>query len=312
MQRAVSTRVLTEDRVGKPRCSKVLTIIGFVLPAFLVYSLFVIYPIFQAAYYSLYKWKGLGPLSNNVGLDNFRNALSDNVFQYAILHNLTIALLTVLLQLPFSLFIALLIRGNMWGRAIFRTIFFLPFVLSEVITAVVWLFLFRADNGLINVILEAIIPGFTERSWLGNPSTVLYTVFVVITWKYFGFHMTLMLAGLQNIPSDLEDAARVDGATSARVLRDITIPLLMPTVRVSAFLAILGALQFFDLMWVMTKGGPVNASNTMATYMYTYGFQRFQLGYGAAISLVIFGICFLFSLAYQRMIMRRDFDGAVT
>jgi raffinose/stachyose/melibiose transport system permease protein len=124
--------------------------------------------------------------------------------------------------------------------------------------------------------------------------------------------MILYLAGLQGIPAELEDAARVDGASPLQVLRDITLPLLGPTVRVSVFFSVLGSLQFFDLIWVMTKGGPINASNTMATYMYTYGFQRFQLGYGAAVSLVIFFICFVFSIAYQRAVMRRDLEGAMT
>jgi raffinose/stachyose/melibiose transport system permease protein len=149
------------------------------------------------------------------------------------------------------------------------------------------------------------------RGFLGDTSTVLFALFVVITWKYFGFHMILYLAGLQGIPPELEDAARVDGASPTRVLRDITLPLLGPTVRVSVFFSVLGSLQFFDLIWVMTKGGPVNASNTMATYMYTYGFQRFQLGYGAAVTLIIFTICLGFSLSYQRFVMRRDFEGAL-
>jgi raffinose/stachyose/melibiose transport system permease protein len=291
---------------------KTLTIVAFVLPALLVYVGFVLYPIVQAAFYSLYEWKGLGPLQNFIGIENYRRVLGDSVFQMAIRHNLIIVALSLCIQLPFALAVALLIRGNVPGRALFRTIFFLPYVLSEVITAIVWVFIFRPDTGLINVILGAIVPGFETRGFLGNPETVLIAVFIVITWKYFGFHMILYLAGLQSIPSELEDAARVDGATPLRVLRDITLPLLSPTIRVSIFFAVLGSLQFFDLIWVMTKGGPTNGSNTMATYMYTFGFQRFQLGYGAAVTLVIFLICFGFSLAYQRFVMRRDLEGALT
>lgn len=315
MHSTLSPTLLTDaPRANTRRGSlrKAALVLAFVLPALLVYIIFVLYPIVQAAFYSLYDWKGLGPLQKFVGLDNYRAILSDGVFRMAIRHNLTIAVLTLLIQLPLALTVALLIRGNMPGRALFRTIFFLPYVLSEVITAIVWVFIFRPDSGLINVMLGAVVPGFESRGFLGNTDTVLYAVFAVITWKYFGFHMVLYLAGLQNIPPELEDAARVDGATPLRVLRDITIPLLGPTIRVSVFFGVLGSLQFFDLMWVMTKGGPVNASNTMATYMYTYGFQRFQLGYGAAVSLVIFLICFGFSLAYQRFVMRRDLAGAVT
>ena len=298
--------------VSKIRHPGWLIIAAFLSPAVCVYALFVLYPIAQATYYSLFRWKGLGPLENFISLDNYRNILTDDTFHLALQHNFAIIVLSLCLQLPFALAVALLIRGEMWGRAMFRTIFFLPYVLSEVVTGVVWVFIFRPETGLLNILFGALIPGFEPRGWLGDPDTVLYAIFVVITWRFFGFHMILYLAGLQNIPSELEDASRVDGATSWQVLRDITLPLLGPTIRVSAFFSILGSLQFFDLMWVMTKGGPVNASNTMATYMFTYGFERFQLGYGAAVSLVIFAICFLFSISYQRLVMRRDLDGAMT
>jgi raffinose/stachyose/melibiose transport system permease protein len=291
---------------------RALTIAGFILPALIVYVLFVLYPIAQAAYYSAFDWNGLGPLDNFVGVDNYRRLLSDTVFRKALQHNLIILVLSLIIQLPIALLVALLIRSNIPGRALFRTIFFLPYVLSEVITAVIWVFMFRPDTGFINVALSAVIPGFEPRGFLGDPNVVLYAIFAVITWKFFGFHMILYLAGLQGIPAELEDAARVDGASPLQVLRDITLPLLGPTVRVSVFFSVLGSLQFFDLIWVMTKGGPINASNTMATYMYTYGFQRFQLGYGAAVSLVIFFICFVFSIAYQRAVMRRDLEGAMT
>ncbi len=293
------------------RLRKAILIAAFVLPALLVYVLFVLYPIVQAMFYSLWDWKGLGPLQKLIGLENYRRALSDGVFQMAISHNLLIVVLSLALQLPFALGVALLIRGNVRGRILFRTIFFLPYVLSEVVIGIIWVFIYRPDTGLLNVIFGAIVPGFVPRGFLGDTSTVLFALFVVITWKYFGFHMILYLAGLQGIPPELEDAARVDGASPARVLRDITLPLLGPTVRVSVFFSVLGSLQFFDLIWVMTKGGPVNASNTMATYMYTYGFQRFQLGYGAAVTLIIFMICLAFSLSYQRFVMRRDFEGAL-
>jgi raffinose/stachyose/melibiose transport system permease protein len=299
-----------ETRRGKVR--RAITIAAFVLPALVVYILFVLYPIVQAMFYSLWDWKGLGPLQDLIGLDNYRRALGDAVFQMAIRHNLMIIAMSLLIQLPFALAMALLIRGNVTGRTLFRTIFFLPYVLSEVVTGVIWIFIYRPDTGLLNVIFGAIVPGFEPRGFLGDTQTVLLALFVVITWKYFGFHMILYLAGLQAIPPELEDAARVDGATPGRVLRDITLPLLGPTIRVSVFFSVLGSLQFFDLIWVMTKGGPVNASNTMATYMYTYGFQRFQLGFGAAVTLIIFLICLGFSLSYQRFVMRRDLDGALT
>jgi raffinose/stachyose/melibiose transport system permease protein len=298
--------------VRRDRLRHTLMIAALVLPALAVYVLFVLYPMVRAVWYSLYDWNGLGAMDNYVGWGNFDRILSDQVFRMAVRHNFTIILLSLAIQLPFALAVALLIRDNIRGRAAFRTIFFLPYVLSEVIAGVVWAFIFRPQNGLLNEYLGWLIPGFEPQALLADTSKVLYAIFVVITWKFFGFHMILYLAGLQNIPSELEDAARVDGATAFQVLKDVTLPLLGPTIRVSVFFSVLGSLQFFDLIWIMTKGGPVNASNTMATYMYTYGFTRFQLGYGAAVSLVIFAICFIFSILYQRFVMRRDLEGALT
>ena len=303
--------VQAHSRRGE-RVREFLTILALLLPALVVYVTFVLYPMVRAVWYSLYDWNGLGAMDDYLGWGNFERILSDNVFRMALRHNTQLIILSLAIQLPIALAVALLIRDNIRGRAMFRTIFFLPYVLSEVITGVVWVFIYRPQNGLMNEYLGWIIPGYEPKAILADTSLALYAIFAVITWKFFGFHMILYLAGLQNIPPELEDAARVDGATPFQVLRDVTLPLLGPTVRVSVFFSVLGSLQFFDLIWIMTKGGPVNATNTMATYMYTYGFTRFQLGYGAAVSLVIFTICFVFSILYQRFVMRRDLEGALT
>ena len=135
---------------------------------------------------------------------------------------------------------------------------------------------------------------------------------MVITWKYFGFHMILYLAGLQQIPRELEEAAAIDGARRWQIFRHVTLPLLGPTIRISAFLSIIGAMQLFDLVWVMTGGGPVNASNTMAVYMIDWGFKRFQFGYASAVAVIMLVISLVFALLYQRYVLRRDLEGAMT
>jgi raffinose/stachyose/melibiose transport system permease protein len=286
---------------------QVATIVGFLLPATILYTALVLLPVAQAIYYSFFRWNGLGPLQNFVGLANYTRLFSDRVFLGALSHNLQLVLLSILIQLPLALGLALLLRGMLRGRAVFRTIFFLPFVLSEVVTGVIWNFIYRPDGGLINVLLQGIAPGIADSALLANPSTVLYALFAVITWKFFGYHMILYIAGLQTIPTELEEAAAIDGCGRLQTLRYITLPLLGSTIRLTIYLSVLGSLQFFDLIWVMTTGGPVGASDTMATYLYKFGFQRFQLGYGSAIAVVIFLICFSFSLIYQRVAMRRDF-----
>jgi raffinose/stachyose/melibiose transport system permease protein len=290
------------------RRERMFTIILFLLPPALLYLLLVLFPVILAAQYGLYKWNGLGPLSNFIGLDNYIRILSDDIFHKAIWHNVVLIVLSLAIQLPLSLCCALLVGRRLRGRAVFRMIFFLPFVLSEVVTGLIWSFIYHARAGLVNWVLAIVAPAWEPPSWLGTPNLlVLLSIFVVITWKYFGYHMILYVAGLQNIPAELEEAAQIDGASTWQTLRYITIPLLGPTIRLTIYLSVLGSLQIFDLVWVMTQGGPANASNTMATYMYQFGFLRSQLGYGSSIALIMFVICFSFSLFYQRWVMRRDF-----
>jgi len=135
---------------------------------------------------------------------------------------------------------------------------------------------------------------------------------VVLTWQFFGFAMLLMLAGLQGIPAELLEAAALDGASPWRATWRITIPLLGPTIRIWLFLSIVGSLQVFDQVWIMTGGGPANASSTMATYLVQRGFQSSEFGYGSAVAVIMFGICFIFALLYQRFVLRRDTAGALT
>lgn len=283
----------------------------FLLPALLLYVLFVIFPMVQAARYSLYDWNGLEPLTDFIGLANFQRALSDPVFLGSVMHNAVIVVLSLFVQIPFALGLALMLNRRFRGRAILRLVFFAPYVIAEVITAIVWSLLLQ-PRGLAEHFLDTIGLGGFYHPWLANPDTVLFALFLIITWKYFGFHMILLLAGLQGIPHELDEAAAIDGATRRQAIRYVTLPLLGPTIRVSVFLSIIGSLQLFDLVWVTTRGGPVNASNTMAVYMFDRGFVRFQFGYGSAVAVILFLLCFVLALGYQRWVLRRDTDGATT
>jgi raffinose/stachyose/melibiose transport system permease protein len=218
--------------------------------------------------------------------------------------------MSLVIQLPLALSMSMLIGRNLPGKAFFRTIFFMPYVFSEVITGIIWLNLFNPNpsRGLLNAIL-VLFPGGEPVLWLSDTSLVLACVFVVLTWKYFGFHMLLYMTGLQSIPVELEEAAKIDGANRWQMATKITIPLLSSTIQTTAYLSILGSLQQFILVWIMTKGGPVNASEVMATYMYRYSFVRFELGYGSAVSIVMFLICLAISLIYQKVAPQTDYLG---
>jgi raffinose/stachyose/melibiose transport system permease protein len=288
-----------------------LELLLLLAPALVLFVAFVLAPMAAAIYYSFYRWNGFGPLTNFVGLDNYRKALSDPVFQGAIWHNVLIAILSLVVQLPLSLGLAMLLNGRIHGRALLRTLVFAPYVLSEAITAVLWLAILQ-PGGPIDKILGGVGAHGLIHQWLADRGIVLYTLFAVITWKYIGFGIILFLAGLQGVPVELKEAAAIDGATAWQTTRRIVIPLLGPTVRIWAFLSIIGALQLFDLIWIMTLGGPAGSSATMATYLIDRGFRRYQFGFGSAVTVILFVICFAFALLYQRFALRRDTEGALT
>lgn len=296
----------------RPRTSKeqLLTIALFLIPGAIVYVLFLIWPIFQAGYYSLYDWNGLGALKGLQTLDNYSQALNHEVFQQSVLHTLVIVALSLMIQLPLALLLAIMVGRKLPGRMIYRSIFFLPYVFSEVITAIIWTFVYHR-NGLINNVIGSVVTGYEGQSFLANRDIALVAVFAVITWKYFGLHMILYMAGLQQVSIEVEEAARIDGASEFQVLRFITIPLLGPTIRLTIYLSVLGALNQFVLTWVLTKGGPANATHLIATYMYKFGAVSFKYGYGSAVAVLLFLMSLLFSIGYQRTIMRRDYTGAV-
>jgi raffinose/stachyose/melibiose transport system permease protein len=283
----------------------------FVAPALLLYLAFVLLPIGLAGYYSFWHWNGLGPLNDFIGLDNYGRAFSDDVFRGAILHNGILVALSVLIQLPLGLALALLLNGRLRGRAALRMVYFAPYVLSEVITAVIWLLMLQPD-GLVDKAFRLVGLGGLVHLWLADVHLVLYTMFVVITWKYLGFAIILFLAGLQGIPHELQEAAAVDGAGYWQRVRHIMLPLLGPTIRIWMFLSVIGALQLFDLIWIMTLGGPAGSSATMATYLIDRGFRRYEFGYGSAVAVILFMVSLVFAILYQRYVLRRDIEGALT
>ena len=254
----------------------------------------------------------MGPATVFVGLNNFKQILTDHVFIKAVTNCILIVVLSLTLQLPFALMLAIMVGRDLPGRAFFRVIFFLPYVISEVITAIIWMGLFSPDpeRGFINALL-VLIPGTHAQNFLGDINQVMACVFIVLTWKYFGLYVLLFMAGLQNIPREIEEAAMIDGANHWQTVKNVTVPLLGSTIRTCVLLSVLGSLTQFNLVWIMTRGGPVNASEFMATYMYRYAFIRFQLGYGSAVALVMLVICLVFSIAYLRLARQPDYLGSI-
>ncbi|GAA1263504.1 sugar ABC transporter permease [Planotetraspora silvatica] len=293
------------------RLRGLVTIALFLLPGLVLFCLLVVAPILVAFYTSTFKWSGLGgPPTEFVGLDNFTRLFANEVFLGDLWHGAVLIALSVVVQLPLALGIALLLNQRLRGRAFYRLVFFAPYILSEAITAVLFTMILSPDQGLANQILGFF--GLDGLEWFADQSTVLIALFLVMTWKYFGFHVIIYLAGRQGIPKELTEAAQIDGASGWKVFRFVTLPLLGPTIRISVFLSVIGAIQLFDLVWIITEGGPTHSSETMAVTMFEFGFNRFQVGYASAISVVMFLISLVFALAYQRFVLRRDLEGATT
>ncbi|SFO79193.1 raffinose/stachyose/melibiose transport system permease protein [Geodermatophilus dictyosporus] len=293
-------------RPGRDRTRQRLEILFFVAPALTLMALFVVYPVFSAARMSFYRWKGFGPMVDFVGLQNYVRVLADDVFTDAVVHNFVIVFASILVQLPLGLALALLLNRRIRGRGLLRTIIFVPYVLAEVIAGVVWFQLLQPRSGLLETMLTSVGFPVPEQGFLGTPDLALATVFVVLTWKYLGLAVLLFLAGLQGVPDELHEAAQLDGASWWQVQRRIAVPLLAPTIRTWCFLSMIGSLQLFDMVWILTGGGPANATTTMATYLVSQGTQRSNFGIAGAASVVLFLIGFAMAVAYQFLVLRRD------
>jgi raffinose/stachyose/melibiose transport system permease protein len=308
-QDAVARRAKARRATRRPGDSPArqrLEILFFVTPALALMAVFVLWPVISAVRMSFYRWKGFGPMDDFVGLRNFTQVLTDEVFLDAVRHNFIIVGLSVLVQLPLGLAIALLLNRRIRFRGLLRTIIFVPYVLAEVIASVIWFQLLQPGYGVVDSLLKLVGLTPPEQGFLGTPDLTLGTVFVVLTWKYLGLAVLLFLAGLQGVPDELYEAAEIDGASWWQIQRRIAIPLIGPTIRTWMFLSMIGSLQQFDMVWILTGGGPANATTTMATYLISQGSQRGNYGIAGAASVVLFVVAFVMALLYQVFILRRD------
>lgn len=276
--------------------------ISYLMPAALLFSVFVILPVLQAGYYSFFRWNGYGAPTNWVGWRNYLTLFENAVFHTAMWNTAAVVTVSLLVQLPLAMAMALLLADRFAGSYTFRTIFFLPYVLSEVVAGLIWRFVFDGNFGLVAAATRWF--GLEPAYPLAEPQTALMIILVVIIWKYFGFHMMIYLAALQDIPKELREAAAIDGATRAQVTRFVVLPLLWPAVRISVFFSVLGALQLFDVIMPLTGGGPSNTTHTLVNFQYTFGMTRMNIGFGCAVGVVLFCICMLFTLVYRRLLLR--------
>jgi raffinose/stachyose/melibiose transport system permease protein len=276
----------------------------FLPPALLLFTVFVILPMGEAAWYSFYSWNGYSLPTQWVGFRNFELVFRNGAFRTAVINNGLIILISIAIQVPLALWLATMVTQRIRGALFFRLVFFLPYVLAEVAAGLIWRFVYDGDFGLVGNIWEAF--GADAPFWLADKDVAIYAVLAVIVWKYFGFHMMLFIAGLQAIDRNVLEAADIDGATGWQKFRYVTLPMLGSTVRLSVFFAIVGSLQLFDMIMPLTGGGPLNATQTLVTFLYNFGVTRMQVGFGSAVGVILFVICVTIAFSYKRIFMRHD------
>jgi len=279
-------------------------ILLFLPPALLLFTIFVILPMGEAAWYSLYRWDGYGPPTEFVGLRNFQVLFKNGAFLTSLKNNALIIVVSIAIQVPLAIWLATMLANRIRGVVLFRLIFFLPYVLAEVAAGLIWRFVYDGDYGLFAAIAHFL--GTPTPYVLADKDLAMYAVLGVIVWKYFGFHMMLFIAGLQSLDKSVLEAAEIDGATGWQKFRYVTLPLLGSTLRLSVFFAVVGSLQLFDMIMPLTGGGPFNSTQTMVTFLYNFGVTRMQVGLGSAVGVVLFVICVTLAFGYKRIFMRND------
>ncbi len=284
-------------------------ILIFVMPAFIVFVAVVLMPILFSTYYSLLNWNGASP-GTFIGLKNYITmfANKEEYFVKSIINSGILALLSVFVQIPLALILALIISRGIKGESIFRNIYFIPVIISTTVIGQLWMKIYNPNNGLLNVLLNNIGLGFLKRNWLADQHLALGAAFFVLIWQYIGYHMLLLYSAIKAIPSTIYEAAEIDGASKLQVSLNVVIPLIMPMIKVCVTFALIGSFKTFDLIYVLTKGGPIHATEVPATLMFSNIFLQNKYGMGSAMAIFILIECLIFTVVLQRFFKVQEYE----
>ncbi len=284
-----------------------LAVFLFLLPALALFIGILIAPIIKSAYYSLFDWNGMGEMTF-LGLANYKELFTSKAigFMKALGNACILAALSVFIQLPVSLALALALGRGIKGEKPFLSVYFMPVLISTVVIGQLWLKIYNPDYGLLNSALTKMGLENLCHIWLGDKKTALLSVFVPTLWQYVGYHMLLMYAGVKGVSPDIREAAKIDGATEGQVNRYIVIPVIKPILKVSVIFAVTGSLKSFDLIYVLTNGGPLHATEVPSTRMIEMLFQRNRYGMGSTIAVMMIILCFAFALLISKAFKEAD------
>jgi raffinose/stachyose/melibiose transport system permease protein len=278
----------------------------FLAPALVIYSVVVVYPMAYSAYLSLFRWDGISPTKVFVGFQNYVTLFTENaVFWIALKNNAIWLVAALLLPTSIGLGLALLLNLKFRGSAVFRSIFYFPAVLSLAVVGLIWTWIYHPDLGLLNQALRALGLKVLERNWLSDPQVAIYPVIIAATWNAVGLPMLLFLAGLQTVPLELLEAAKIDGAGPIRRFIHVTFPLLRETTLIVVAITAINALKAYDIVYAMTNGGPANSTQLLSTWMYFLTYNYNTVGQGTAIAVILFSLTLIFAIPYIRLMTRK-------
>jgi len=278
----------------------------FILPAFVLYTAFVMWPTFSSISLSFTSWDGINPDIRYIGLENFREIWNSPRVHNAIWNSILLAVALVVLENVVALGLAVLVDKVRWFRNFFRSIFYFPVLMSGIIMGFIWMIILNYNFGVVNQLLDMTGLSALKADWLGNPDYAMASIILSTVWKSAGYYMIIYLAGLQGIPQELLEAASIDGAGRWKQFRHITFPLLAGAMTVCIMLAMINSLKLFDQIAVMTNGGPGFATETLTYIIYRVAFGEGRQGFGTALGMVLFLIIVVISLIQIRVLRKRE------
>ena len=275
-------------------------IAAFVAPSLILFGGIIFYSIIMSFRYSLLDWNGFGE-GIYVGFSNYAKMFQDKVFLRSTVNSLLLGFVTLVTQLPLALLLALLLTSGIKGEGFYRTVFFIPMTLSSVVIGQLWLKIYNPNYGVLNTLLGVLGLESLQRNWLGDVNTALFSAFVPIIWQNVGYHMLLLYTSINSISKDILEAAKLDGASGVKAARYITIPLVKPMLRTCAIFVVIGSLKAFDMIYVLTNGGPVHMTEVPSSLMFSSIFNLNKYGYGSAISIFIVVECIVMAVILQKV-----------
>ena len=278
----------------------------FVLPALIFYLLFFVQPFVNTVYYSLTNWNGVDPTKQFIGFGNYVRMFNDRLLWLSLQHNVIWIVVGTIAPIVIALPLALILSNLKRGRLFFQTGYFMPHILSGVVIAMIWGWIYNPLFGLMNFVLKSIGLDAMSRAWLGDPNTALYAVIAAAVWGYFGFCLVIFMAGLQNLDIDQIEASRIDGANAVQRFWYVIVPQMRYVLNMVIVYTLIGGFNVFDIVYVMTKGGPANHTELIGTHTYKVAFQENQIGYGATLAMLMMVLSLVTSLLYNFLRNRGD------